>query len=454
MKLYLVGIKGEVGKCSKVLYDVAFQMREAIKEIGEKNIEKIEFRKHANPYGTVAYGFEGDMIGKACEEVLPLEMTINEDFIATIGPGYKHPNYDAMHINLLMDAKKEVKLLVDDYRKTWEEVGCTLMVDGWINTSHRPLINFLVYCPKGFCFLKSMDALDVVKDAFTLFKLFEKMVLWVGPNNIVHVVIDNGTNYKAIGRMLSEKYKSITWSPCAAHCINLILNDIVEMNHIVNLAKRAYEVTKFVYNHLVLLAWLRKRQGWTEIVRSGATRFATTFIALRNLHEHKHTLQAMLTNRFFVGSRYARSHKGKEVIPIILDYGFWDGMGMIVDSDDKPAIGYVYDGMYRARLRIKKLFKYKKTLYKPYTNIIKQRWDKLLRRDIHLAAYFLNPAFQHDEASFCKKLEVMSGLLDVIERKASMFNREQVKVSDDSRIFRDREESFSREHALQTSITI
>ena len=45
----------------------------------------------------------------------------------------------------------------------------------------------------------------------------------------------------------------------------------------------------------------------------------------------------------------------------------------IVDCDERPSMGYVYEGMYRARLGIKKLFNRNKRLYKPYTNVIKQR---------------------------------------------------------------------------------
>ena len=38
-------------------------------------------------------------------------------------------------------------------------------------------------------------------------------------------------------------------------------------------------------------------------------------------------------------------------------------------------MGHMYEGMYRAHLGIKKLFKDNKIPYKPYTQIIKQRWD-------------------------------------------------------------------------------
>ena len=59
----------------------------------------------------------------------------------------------------------------------------------------------------------------------------------------------------------------------------------------------------------------------------------------------------------------------------------------IVDCDERPSMGYVYEGMYRARLGIKKLFNHYERLYKPYTNIIKQHWDQQLKKNIHLAVY-------------------------------------------------------------------
>lgn len=52
------------------------------------------------------------------------------------------------------------------------------------------------------------------------------------------MVADNGSNYKAAGRLLCEKYPSISWSPCASHCINLILKDIGEMPIVVGLVNR------------------------------------------------------------------------------------------------------------------------------------------------------------------------------------------------------------------------
>ena len=133
---------------------------------------------------------------------------------------------------------------------------------------------------------------------------------------------------------------------------------------------------------------MRKREGWTEVLRPSATRFATTFIELKSLHDHKHDLKALVTSKFFVDSRYSRDNKNNAVY-VILGNKFWNDCFIvmnlmtplvhllcIVNCDERPLMGYVYEGIYRARFGIKRLFKDKKRLYKPYTQIIKQRCNQ------------------------------------------------------------------------------
>lgn len=385
------------------------------------------------------------------------------DAAISIGPGFKVPTYHQLRVPLLTDHKKELQLFIDSLRNTWEEAGCTIMGDGWKDGRHRTLINFLVYSQKGINFVKSVDASDAVKDAPTLFKLFQEIIEWVGPSNIVHMVTDNGANYVAAGRLVNETYKTINWSPCAAHCLNLVLGEIAEKNDVQELANTASTVTRYIYNRPWLLAWLRKRPGWTEIVRPGVTRFATTFIALHSIQKHKCDLQALATSKDFSSSRYAKEKKGKDAVAIILDNKFWNEcliivkiveplmrLLRIVDGDEKPNIGYVYEGMHRARLGIKSMFKKKKSLYRPFTTIIKSRWDRQLRKNIHAAAYWLNPAFQYDNESFCRKPEVMAGFLDVVDDKITSSGTKR-KIMDEIRVYRDKLESFGREIALSSS---
>ncbi|KAK4594044.1 hypothetical protein RGQ29_017929 [Quercus rubra] len=383
--------------------------------------------------------------------------------VAFYGPGYRGPNYHALRVPLLRDAKREVQLIVDSHRSYWADTGCTIMADRWTDTRHRTLINFLVYCPKGIIFIRSVDASDLVKDAINLSNLFDEIISWVGPANIVHLVTNNAANYVVAGKIVCGKYRNISWSPCAAHCLNLIFKEIGKMDHIAKLAKRASKIIVFIYNHVALQAWLRTRKNWTEIVRPGPTKFATTFIALGSLKEHKHDLQALVTSKFYVESRYAKDKKAKAVVKIILDNQFWNDCHVIVhimsplirllrivDSDEKPAMGYVYDGMYRVIDGIKKIFKDKKRLWEPYVNIIKDRWDNQFYRDIHAAAYWLNPAFQYDSSTLNKRLETQSAMTDVIESKVSVG---RLKLVEELRLFREREQTFGTQLAQESAKT-
>ena len=78
-------------------------------------------------------------------------------------------------------------------------------------------------------------------------------------------------------------------------------------------------------------------------------------------------------------------------------------------------MGYVYEGVYKAHLGIKKLFNHNKGLYKPYIEIIKQCWDEQLNKSIDSTAYWLNPCFQYDQENFCNKSTVIRGVIDVID---------------------------------------
>ncbi|KAK8935149.1 hypothetical protein KSP39_PZI013556 [Platanthera zijinensis] len=520
MKQHLAGVKGNIGACKKVAHDIRHQMQENLKGISEKKQEVQESRENISIYddhiieeekgstNSITQNFLAQDKGKrkideinsyfaprtssgsqpSIKSVLASKQVVHRadmavarwfydscipmnalnsvyaqkaiDAIAAIGPGYKLPTYYMMRVNLLRDCREECKLLVEAHRNSWKETGCTLMADGWTDVRSRTLINFLVYCPRGLSFLKSVDASDIKKDANTLCELFSEVVEWVGVANIVQIVTDNAANYKKAGALLHEKFANIYWSPCAAHCLNLILKEICSLSHVKDLATKASKLTILVYNHIFLLSWLRKREGWKEIVRPGATRFATTFITLKSVHDHKHDLQALITSKYYSDSKLAKTVKGKETTSIILDNKFWTSclimtkisgpiirLLRIVDADEKPSLGYVYDGLYRVRKAIKNLFKDNKRLYKPYTSIIKSRWDSQFRQGIHSAAYFLNPTFQYDRDNYCQKPEVMQGLIELIGNKEVCSKPKDAMM--EVRLFRDQLESFGKPLAIK-----
>ena len=113
----------------------------------------------------------------------------------------------------------------------------------------RHLINFLVNSPEGTYFLESVDASSEVHSATMLAEMLQEKI----EDNVVQVVTDNGTNYKAACKILMDRIPTLFWSPCVAHCLDLLLEEIENLKAFKKPIARARRVTTFIYRHGRLL---------------------------------------------------------------------------------------------------------------------------------------------------------------------------------------------------------
>ncbi|XP_050290078.1 uncharacterized protein LOC126728268 [Quercus robur] len=249
------------------------------------------------------------------------------DSIAAIGPGFKGPSFYELRGPLLKNVVHEVNDFLLDIKNDWKVYGCSLMSDGWTNQKQQPIMNFLVYCPRGAMFLKSIDTSGLTKDAETLFNIFDSVVQEIGVEYIVQLITDNASAYKKAGKKLQQKYGTLFWSPCAAHCIDLMLENIANPRWfplIDEAIKKAKKITKFIYNHGVVLDLMR--QDFTngrELCRPAITRFATNFLSLQSMLRFKKELRQMFTCDKWLSCPRAKTAVGKEISKIVLeDYAF------------------------------------------------------------------------------------------------------------------------------------
>jgi hypothetical protein len=197
------------------------------------------------------------------------------------------------------------------------------MSDGWSDGKNRTIINCLVSCPQGTMFLRSVDASNRVKDAMLLFELLDEVVMEVGVENVVQVITDNASNYVLAGKMLEEKHKTIFWTPCAAHCIDLMLEDIGKQEWIKNTIEHAKSITKYIYNHSWVLNLMRKNTENRDLLRPAITRFATHFLTLQSMASQSCNLQKMFASNEWNESQWARKPDGKDTKKKINDPRFW-----------------------------------------------------------------------------------------------------------------------------------
>ncbi|KAE8685526.1 hypothetical protein F3Y22_tig00111096pilonHSYRG00123 [Hibiscus syriacus] len=147
----------------------------------------------------------------------------------------------------------------------------------------------------GSMFIKSMDVSEIVKDANMLFKVLDEMVEEVGEEN-VEIVNDC-------------KIKSLL-DPCAAHCIDLMLEDIGDISKVKNALKKCMFMNDYIYNHISLVNMMRRFKKQRNLHRSAVTRFATSFIALAQFHKQRNNLRK-INYQEWNESKWPKEMRGK-----------------------------------------------------------------------------------------------------------------------------------------------
>ncbi|KAL4567756.1 hypothetical protein LXL04_023349 [Taraxacum kok-saghyz] len=225
----------------------------------------------------------------------------------------------------------------------------------------------------------------------------------VGEENVVQVVTNNASAYVKAGRLLEAKRQHLYWTPCAAHCLDLMLEEIGK------------KIPKFT----------NKR----NLHRPAVTRFATSFITLAQIHKQRNNLKKMVISEEWEKAKWSsKDLMARKVKTYFMQETFWRNVLYalkltgplvkvlrLVDGEKYPAMGYTYEAMDRAKEAIRDSFTNPED-YKATFKIIDRRWECQLHKPLHAAGHFLNPGIfynNHDGEGF---REVEKGLYDCIMR--------------------------------------
>nr|GMD48668.1 uncharacterized protein LOC109167856 [Ipomoea batatas] len=354
--------------------------------------------------------------------------------VAQHGPGMKPPSYHEVRVPYLKKEVAHVKELFKAHEETCNKYGCSLMMDKWTDRRCRAFINVLVNCSLGSYFLESVDVSKDTVDANKMLELFETFVNQVGKDNVVQVISDNALENVRAGKDLMEVFPSLYWTPCAAHCINLMFKDIFEIRHFSMAYKRALKLSVYIHSKTKLLNWLRKYTRKRDLVKYAKTRFATAFLTFKRLHEQKNNLRKLFNSEEFLTSSYFKEEAGKECSRIVQMPSFWNTILealkiscplistlRLVDGDVKPSMGYIYPTMEITKQAIEKAFNNNSSKYKKVFEILDRRWSSQLRQPLHAVAYYLNPDYfqcrsETPIAPSVHSGEVVNGFYECLDR--------------------------------------
>ncbi|KAL5127931.1 hypothetical protein HKD37_14G040273 [Glycine soja] len=324
-----------------------------------------------------------------------------ENMVATIsqyGPHLPIPSYHDIRVPLLKKEVEYTENLMKGHREQWVKYAGTM-------------------------FLKSVDDSDFVRIGEKLFELLDAIVEEVGEENVVQVVTDNGSNYVLAGKLLEEKRKHIYGTPCAAHCIDLMLEDIGK------------------------LPLIRKTFGRAiNLVRHAITRFVTSYLTLERLHKEKANIRKMFTSDELTLNKLSKEPKGNEATKVVFKPSFGICFVLWMVKGNQPWAIFM-----KQWTRQKKQLSSLSTTMKASTKMCLQSLIKdgivKLHRPLHAVAHFLNPKFFYENTDLEFDFKVTNGLFDCIKKLIPQFDVQQ-KILAKLHLYKISVEHFGSDFAM------
>ncbi|XP_077235488.1 uncharacterized protein LOC143877364 isoform X2 [Tasmannia lanceolata] len=408
----------------------------------QPNLDDAQRQKHEDADKKIALFFFHNSIPFSASKSVYYQSMV--DAVMECGVGYKPPSYERLRSTLLEKVKGEINDTYKKFREEWQDTGCTIFSHSWTDGRSKSLVVFSVTCPKGTLFLKSVDVSSHEENASYLFELLESVVMEVGLENVVQVITDSTASYVYAGRLLLNKYPSLFWSPCASFCIDKMLEDIGKLEWVSTVMEEARSLTRYVYSHAWILNMMRKFTGGRELIHPRITRFVANFLSLRSIVIQEDNLKHMFTHSEWLSSIYSRRSDAQAIKSLLYLERFWklahEAVSVseplvkvlrIVDGD-MPAMGYIYEGIERAKVAIKVFYKGIEEKYMPIWEIIDRRWNMQLHSPLHAAAAFLNPSIFYNP-NFKIDLKMRSGFQEAMLK---MVTEEKDKIE------------FTKEHPM------
>ncbi|KAI3845209.1 hypothetical protein MKX03_024867 [Papaver bracteatum] len=309
--------------------------------------------------------------------------------VGEFGKGLKPPSMHEVRVTNLKKKVEYVQGTLEAFKQEWKRTGCTLMSDGWTDKKHRSITNFLVNSPSGTFFLKSIDTSDIQHNTENLFALLDGIVEEVGEENVVQVITDGALLY--------------------------VKADIGDLPMHLDTVEKDKFVSAYIYKRSFVVNLMRKHTNGRDLIRAGATRFATNYLNLKRFHVCKVVLRKMVTSDAWTKSKYAKEQVGIKVQTIILsDENFWQSVISCLKSVI-PIVKVLRLAIDKAKEQIQANFKNVKRRYEVYLKIIDLRWKTQLHGPLHAAGYFLNPRYQY-ATDFVPNIDVKLGFYDAIKR--------------------------------------
>ncbi|KAF1330148.1 hypothetical protein FI667_g5274, partial [Globisporangium splendens] len=212
----------------------------------------------------------------------------------------------------------------------------SIVTDRWSNINNESIINFVVTKPHiRPVFWKSISTHDAAHTsvfiARSISNAIDEIESVVGKGAVTSVVTDNTANMKGAWKILQRERQGIVCNGCAAHGMNLLMKDVLELEDFAAILQQAKMVSCFVKDHHAM--WDRFKQLQKQMKREGEsrrrlslpvpTRWYSSEKCIKSLVANKDVIAAVFSDNELLDRYQQSSSKVEQVKELLRNESFW-----------------------------------------------------------------------------------------------------------------------------------
>ena len=249
----------------------------------------------------------------------------------TACPGYTPPSSKKLRTRLLDKTLKgldeEMKILVE------KAPVVSIVSDGWSNIRNDHLVNFVVTIPNCKPILyKAIETTEISQTGEAIYQELKKVIQEIGPEKVCSVVTDNASNMQAAWNLIEKEYPFMFANGCAAHVLNLLVKDILQISAYEETLRNAVDVSKFIKARGALCKEFRNIQAQSSSIKKKRflslpveTRWYTQYQCLKNVLDNRETLSMICVTNVF-RKKYSKIESARSFKSLIENDEFWTNL--------------------------------------------------------------------------------------------------------------------------------
>lgn len=255
--------------------------------------------------------------------------------INELNPAYAEqiPNRQKLSTKLLDEEYSAIKNELD--RMLQETVcGLTLITDGWTNVRKDHLVNFCIKFPCGKTFFyKSINTSAIIQDARQVANQIIDVLREIGDAKFCGVVTDNANVMQAAWKLIEAEFPRVSANGCAAHCLNLLIEDIVKTTDSKSLLEESSSLIKYINNHARVRSVFEAARKTANVAHALSlpviTRWYTQYNSANDLLNAKFVIRNLLDSKRDLFT-------SREVNRVIASNNFWDRLAKFIGLIEYP----------------------------------------------------------------------------------------------------------------------